>query len=155
MRRYFLLPLVAAVAALTMFPGTALARAGHFVGKPTCRDIGTQVQCTGRVGGVRGTTFTIVVSAPGTASVECTSPGGEVAPGQSASTTVTGTSGPFATPIRGKAQFTVTSDSPSAPPGSCPNPMWVAEVIDVQFTTATLTLFEDSTVSDTISVPVS
>jgi hypothetical protein len=32
--------------------------------------------------------------------------------------------------------------------------MWTATVTDVHFTDATLTLSEDSTVSDTITVPV-
>src|SRR6266511_2712103 len=104
-RRSVLGLVVAVVAALTLvttFAGAALAQAGHFVGTPTCTDIGTQVQCTGKVAGLGETTFTINVSAP----------------------------------------------------GSCPNPMWTATVTDVQFTTATITLLEDSTVSDTITVPV-
>jgi hypothetical protein len=33
--------------------------------------------------------------------------------------------------------------------------MWTAAVTDVTFTTATLTLLEDSFVSDTVTVPVS
>jgi hypothetical protein len=33
--------------------------------------------------------------------------------------------------------------------------MWTATVTDVHFTDATLTLFENSTVADTITVPVS
>jgi hypothetical protein len=154
MKRYLLLLAVAAVATLAFAPA-ASAQAGHFVGTPTCTDIGTQVQCSGKVAGLGGTTFTITVSAPGTASVTCTNPAGNVAPGQSFSTTVTGTSGPFPTPRNGQARFTVTSDAPTAPPGSCPNPMWTATVTDVAFTTATITLSEDSTVSDTITVPVS
>jgi hypothetical protein len=121
---------------------------------PACRDIGTQVQCTGKVAGLGGTTFTIAVSAPGTATVTCTNPGGNVVPGQNFSTTVTGTSGPFPTPRNGQARFTVTSDAPTAPPGSCPNPGWTATVTDVTFGPATVTLSEDSTVSDTITVPV-
>ena len=153
MRRYALIALlVLLVLVLGMAP--AFAQAGHFVGKPQCRDIETAVQCTGKVAGLGGTTFTITVSAPGTADVECTNPGGEVAPGQSFATTVTGTSGPFSTPKNGNARFTVRSDTPAAAPGSCPNPMWTARVVDVHFTTATLTLFENSTVSDTIAVPV-
>jgi hypothetical protein len=32
------------------------------VGEPTCRDIGTQVQCTGKVDSLGSTTFTILVS---------------------------------------------------------------------------------------------
>lgn len=145
--------LILLVLALGM--GPALAQSGHFVGTPRCTDEGTTVRCTGKVAGLGGTTFTITVEAPGTGSVTCTNPGGNVAPGQSFSTTVAGTSGPFATPRNGQFRFTVESDTPSAPAGSCPNPMWTATVTDVAFTTATLTLFENGTVSDTITVPVS
>jgi hypothetical protein len=153
MKRYLVLGVVAV--AMLAFAPAALAQSGHFVGTPTCRDIGTQVQCTGKVAGLGGTTFTITVEAQGTASVTCTNPAGNVAPGQSFTTTTTGTSGPFATPRNGQARFTVTSNPPTAPPGSCPNPKWTATVTDVQFTDATVTLFEDSTVSDTVTVPVS
>jgi hypothetical protein len=157
MKRSVLRLLVAAIVALTLvatFGGAALAQAGHFVGTPTCTDIGTQVRCTGKVAGLGGTTFTITVSAQGTASVTCTNPAGNVAPGQSFTTTTTGTSGPFPTPRNGQSSFTVTTTAPTAPPGSCPNPMWTATVTDVAFTTATIMLLEDSTVSDTVTVPV-
>jgi hypothetical protein len=154
MKRYLLFLPVAAVAALTL-AAVALAQSGHFVGTPTCRDIGTQVQCTGKVAGLGGTTFQINVSAPGTADVECTNPAGNVAPGQSFDTTATGTGGPQPTPRNGSARFTVSSDTPSAPPGACPNPQWTATVVDVQFGDATITLVEDGVVSDTITVPVS
>ena len=153
MRRYLVAGVVA-VAALA-FPAFASAQSGHFVGTQTCTDIGTQVQCSGKVAGLGGTTFTITVAAQGTASVTCTNPAGNVAPGQSFTTTTTGSSGPFPTPRSGQTPFTVTSNAPSAPAGSCPNPRWTATVTDVQFTTATVTLMEDSTVSDTITVPVS
>jgi hypothetical protein len=157
MKRSIARLLVATVAALTLlttFGGAALAQSGHFVGTPTCTDIGTQVQCSGKVAGLGGTTFTITVTATGTASVTCTNPAGNVAPGQSFTTTVAGSSGPFPTPRNGQARFTVTSVAPTAPAGSCPNPMWTATVTDVAFTTATVTLREDSTVSDTATVPV-
>ncbi len=132
-----------------------LAQAGHFVGTPTCRDIGTQIQCSGKVAGLGGTTFDIVASATGTASVTCTNPAGNVAPGQSFTTTSTGSLGPTPTPRNGQFQFrNLTSATPTAPAGSCPNPMWRATVTDVQFTTATLTLLEDGNVSDRITVPV-
>lgn len=153
MRRYLVLLCLAAVGALT-FATAAFAQAGHFVGTPVCTDEGTTVECRGKVAGLGGTTFEITVSAPGTASVECTNPGGQVAPGQSFTTTVAGTSGPLATPRNGQFRFTVESDTPSAPPGSCPNPMWTATVVDVEFGDATLTLTEDGVVSDTITVPV-
>lgn len=155
MRRTLIAFTVLALAALSL-AAVAFAQSGHFVGTPTCTDIGTQVQCSGKVAGLGGTTFTITVSAQGTASVTCTNPAGNVAPGQSFATATTGSSGPFPTPRNGSARFTVTSDTPTAPAGSCPNPKWTATVTDVVFTSdATITLFEDSTVSDTITVPIS
>jgi hypothetical protein len=153
MRRYLVVG-VATVAAVLALPALASAQSGHFVGTQTCSDIGTQVMCSGKVAGLGGTTFTITVTAGGTASVTCTNPAGNVAPGQSFSFTAAGSSGPFATPRNGQSAYTVTTNAPSAPAGSCPNPKWTATVTDVVFTTATLTLFEDSTVSDTETVPV-
>jgi hypothetical protein len=152
MKRYLLLSAVA-VAALA-FPGVASAQSGHFVGTPTCTDEGTTVECRGKVAGLGGTTFQITVSAPGTASVECTNPGGNVAPGQSFTTTAAGTSGPQPTPRNGQFRFDVDTVTPSAPPGSCPNPMWTGNVVDVEFGDATITLRENGTISDTITVPV-
>ena len=152
MKRLLLCGVVAA--GLLALPSAASAQSGHFVGTQTCTDIGTQVQCSGKVAGLGGTTFTITVEAQGTASVTCTNPAGNVAPGQSFTTTVTGTSGPFPTPRNGQARYTVKSDAPTAPAGSCPNPRWTATVTDVQFTTATLTLSEDGQ-SDQVTVPVS
>ena len=153
MRRYLLVVGVATVAALAL-PAFASAQSGHFVGTQTCSDIGTQVQCSGKVAGLGGTTFTITVAAQGTASVTCTNPAGNVAPGQSFSFTAQGSSGPFLTPRNGQSPYTVTSNAPSAPAGSCPNPRWTATVTDVAFTTATISLFEDSNLSDQVTVPV-
>jgi hypothetical protein len=153
MRRLLVVGVVTA-AALLAFPAFAAAQSGHFVGTQTCSDIGTQVSCSGKVAGLGGTTFTITVTAQGTASVTCTNPAGNVAPGQSFSFTAAGSSGPFATPRNGQSAYTVTTDAPTAPAGSCPNPMWTATVTDVAFTTATLSLFEDSTLSDQETVPV-
>ena len=149
--------LVATVALVVMLATAtvALAQSGHFVGTPTCTDEGTTVECTGKVAGLGGTTFEITVSAPGTASVTCTNPAGNVAPGQSFTTTTTGSSGPLPTPRNGSFRFDVESVTPTAPAGSCPNEMWSAEVVDVEFGDATITLTEDGVVSDTITVPVS
>jgi hypothetical protein len=154
MKRY--LPLLVLVAAAAFaFPSAAAAQNGHFVGKQTCTDIGTQVQCAGKVAGLGGTTFTITVQASGTASVTCTNPGGNVAPGQAFSFSASGSSGPIPTPRNGQSRYTLTSIAPAPPAGSCPNPMWTASVDDVAFTgTATITLFEGSTVSDTVTVPI-
>ncbi len=154
MKRHLLL-LTAAVVATLAFSPAASAQAGHFVGTPTCTDEGTFLECTGKVAGLGGTTFRIDVSASGVADVTCTNPGGQVAPGQSFSFAGAGSTGDQLTPRNGQFRFTVSTSTPSAPPGSCPNPMWTATVTDVHFTDATLTLFEGGTVSDTITVPVS
>jgi hypothetical protein len=153
MRRYLAAGVVAV--AVLAFPAFASAQSGHFVGTQTCRDIGTQVQCSGKVAGLGGTTFEITVSAQGTASVTCTNPAGNVAPGQSFTTTTAGSSGPQPTPRNGSARYTVTTVAPSAPPGSCPNSKWTATVTDVAFTSATITLSENGGVSDQVTVPVS
>ena len=135
----------------------ALAQSGHFVQTQTCRDIGTQVACSGKVAGLGGTTFEITIEAEGIASVECTNPGGNVAPGQDTAVTVAGTTEPQATPRNGQFRYTITSDDPEPlpPTPTCPNNQWTPNIVDVTFTTATLTLLEDGNVSDTVTVPVS
>ena len=155
MKRY--LPLLALVAvAAFAFPSAATAQSGHFVGTQTCTDIGTQVQCSGKVAGLGGTTFTITVAASGTAAVTCTNPAGNVAPGQAFGFAAAGTSGPSRRRGTASQPYTVTTIAPSAPAGSCPNPKWTASVTDVAFgATATISLFEDGTLSDTVTVPIS
>jgi hypothetical protein len=70
--------------------------------------------------------------------------------------TVAGTTGPLPTPRNGQFVFSITTDDPGPLPSTptCPNPGWTAEIVDVEFTTATLTLREDGVVSDTVVVPV-
>ena len=155
MRRFLLCALSAA--ALLALPGVASAQSGHFVQTQTCTDIGTQVQCSGKVAGLGGTTFEISVAAQGTATVVCINPGGNRAPGQDTSVTVSGSSGPLATPRNGQFRYTVTSVAPGPlpPTPTCPNDKWTPMITDVSFTTATITLTEDGVISDQVTVPVS
>jgi len=153
-----LIPLAVLVVALTT-AGIALAQSGHFItgggNAPECTDIGTQVQCTGKVAGLGGTTFEITVAATGIASVECENPGGNIAPGQDTAVDVAGSSGPLPTPRNGQFVFTITTVAPTVPNfPTCPNPQWIAHVVDVAFGDATLSLFEDGVLSDTVTVPV-
>lgn len=135
--------------------GEAIAQSGHFIEKATnCTDVGTQLLCTGKVAGLGGTTFEIKLAGQGVAIVECTNPGGNVAPGQTFEFNALGSSGPVETPRNGQYRFTVITAHPAAPADSCPNPKWTAEVVDVEFTTATLTLFEDGVQVDTQTVDV-
>jgi len=151
---------VMALMGLFAFPAAALAQSGHFIesgaGAPTCTDIGTQVRCTGKVAGLGGTTFEITIAAQGIASVVCINPAGNRAPGQDTAVTVAGSTGPLPTPRNGQFVFTITTDPPAPlpPTPTCPNDQWTAEIVDVTFTTATLTLFEDGVQSDQVTVPV-
>lgn len=143
-----------------MLAGQALAQSGHFViggnNSPICTDEGTTVLCDGKVAGLGGTTFEILVEADGVAEVECRNPGGNVAPGQDTSVEVAGTTGPLPTPRNGNYDFEVETVTPSVPATpACPNRSWTAEVVDVTFTTAVLSLFEDGVLVDQETVLVS
>ena len=150
----------AALVGLAFGASPAGAQSGHFItgggNAPECTDIGTQVMCDGKVAGLGGTTFEITIAAAGIASVECTNPGGNVAPGQDTAVTVAGTTGPLPTPRNGQFVFSIETDEPPQPPPTptCPNDMWTANIVDVRFTTATLTLFEDGVQTDQVTVPV-
>jgi hypothetical protein len=153
--------LAAVIALLGLTAAPAYAQSGHFIesgaGAPECSDEGTTVLCDGKVAGLGGTTFEITVEAPGIASVECTNPGGNVAPGQDTAVTVAGTTGPQPTPRNGSVRFTIQTDDPEPlpPTPTCPNNQWTPDIVDVTFTTATLTLLEDGMEVDQVIVPVS
>jgi hypothetical protein len=158
MRRLGGIP-VAVVAGMLAVSGVAHAQSGHFLegggNAALCVDLGTVVACSGKVAGLGGTTFEITLSAPGTASIECENPGGNVAPGQDTTLTATGSSGPLPTPRNGQYRFAVLTQTPVVPnTPTCPNPAWTAHVIDVVFGDATLQLFEDGALVDTLLVPV-
>jgi hypothetical protein len=137
------------------FTGTAIAQSGHFLDRTvTCRDIGTQVLCTGKVAGLGGTTFRLLVQASGNASIECENQGGNVAPGQDTTLTALGDSGRLPTPRNGSHTFSQSTAPPIASSSLCPNDGWTATVVDVTFTTCTIQLFEDDTLSDSITVTV-
>ena len=156
-----LIALAAVIALLGLTAAPAYAQSGHFIengaGAPVCTDEGTTVECTGKVAGLGGTTFEITIEADGVASVECTNPGGNVAPGQDTAVTVAGTTGPQPTPRNGSVNFTIETDDPEPlpPTPTCPNNQWTPDIVDVTFTTATLTLFEDGMQTDQVIVPVS
>jgi hypothetical protein len=151
---------LAAFVGLAFAAAPAYAQSGHFItgggNAPECTDEGTTVECTGKVAGLGGTTFEIRIAAAGIASVVCTNPAGNRAPGQDTAVNVAGTTGPLPTPRNGQFVFTIETDEPAPlpPTPTCPNEMWTATIVDVAFTTATLTLLEDGVVSDTVTVPV-
>ncbi|GHE98889.1 hypothetical protein GCM10017786_34860 [Amycolatopsis deserti] len=146
-----------AVAALAAAP--AYADNGHFVtgggNAAACTDTGTRFECAGKVAGLGGTTFEITATATGTAKVECVNPAGIRVKGQDTEVEVTATSARQQTPHNGQYTFALTS-KPAAVPAvpACPNPLWTAKVLDVTFTTATLTLSVDNATAAETTVDV-
>jgi hypothetical protein len=134
-----------AIATLTVLwlGDVAAAQNAHFIGEPTCVDIGTQVRCSGKIAGLGEGPVTLQIEAVGIASVECANPAGNVAPGQATTVESTGTFD-LGKPRGGQITFRrATTDPPPAPDPAevCPNPKWTATIIDVEFTTATLVVF--------------
>jgi hypothetical protein len=160
MKRTTILTLVS-ILALGVLAAPAVAASGHFIqngaNAPSCTDIGTQVECTGKVAGLGGDTFEITIDADGIATVECINPGGNRAPGQDTEVAVEGTTGELSTPRNGQYVFTIKTldPAPLPPTPTCPNPQWSPEIVDVAFTVATLTLLEDGIEVDWVEVPVS
>jgi hypothetical protein len=158
MKRYPLFAVLVGVAVFTV-AAVALAQSGHFItgggNAPLCVDMGTQLACSGKVSGLGGTTFEITVETSAVASIECENPGGNIAPGQDTQITAAGSSGPLPTPRNGQFLFTVTTVPVTVPnTPTCPNPGWLAHVVDVVFGDATLSLFENGVLVAQVIVPL-
>jgi hypothetical protein len=70
---------------------------------------------------------------------------------------VAGSSGELPTPSNGRYEFAdlkTATPEPLPPTPTCPNDQWIPHIVDVSFTVATLSLFEDDVLVDTVTVPV-
>jgi len=147
MARKMPLALLLAVA-LTVVAVPALAANPHFVVGPTFTDNGTSLSASGSIAGLGNKDVTIVLSATGTASITCTNKGGNVAPGQSKTVTTTGSVSNLR-PENGRVNFTVTTAPATLGSGQgnqkyqgCPNGNWTPTITDVEFTSATLSVYQ-------------
>jgi hypothetical protein len=142
---------VALVAALTVV-GVAAAQSGHFLNNTSCTEGTTSVSCNYSVAGLGSTTFEVRIAAQGVATVTCTNPGGNIAPGQDTSITATGTTGPQPTPRNGRVNGSISTNPITVPnTPTCPNASWTATVTSVNFSSVTLTLLEGGVVADTFT----
>ena len=138
------------VVALAAVP--AIAAHPHFVGgAPNCTDNGQTVTCTGSVAGLGSQDVRVVVSAVGTADVVCINPGGNRAPGQDTSVSASGSK--TITDVKnGRINFSVTTTAPQDPNPAqvCPNRKWDANITGVDFTRATIQIFQPPTASNPV-----
>ena len=110
---------------------------------------GLFLHADGQLVGLGSTDTTVIVEATGVPVVSCTNQGGNQAPGQNPpSVTTSGEQQIGITQItkNGSAAIDVTTELPGVNlPGSqmgCPNDTWTAAIVGIQFTSATVSVFQ-------------
>jgi hypothetical protein len=130
---------------------TALAASVHLKGganaEPAFTDQGLFLQGSGELAGLGGGDVVVSLTATGNPTADCVNPGtGEHRPPgqQPAEVTLTGVQQIPESEIKnGNTPFDVATASPQTPvPGApgCPNANWTENIIDVAFTSATITV---------------
>ena len=134
----------------------ALAASVHFKGGknagPSFVDNGLTLSSSGALAGLGNGDVLITLSATGDPTATCTNPSGaNQPPGQNpAPVTLTGTQSIPSSEIKnGNVSFGLATQGPVSPiPGApdCPNPKWTERIVDIRFTSVTLTVEQGGSV---------
>lgn len=150
--------------AITAF-GSSVHLKGGANAEPAFNDLGLALSAAASLAGLGNEDVLVTLTAQADVTATCTNQGGNQAPGQNpAPVTVSGSQSIPADKIKnGNVAFDVTTVEPVSPiPGApdCPNPNWSEDIVDLSFTSATITVEQPAgnlvlTVTCTFSEPTS